>query len=120
MDFSEDSLRFFVIHQKDDQSGDRARDPKHVYCNPTKPEICPFLALGILPVSDTYTFTYFLFPCRTGQRQYERFRKLFCQRLLKDHDIQQALDEKGQRVGDLGSHSIRKGSATYCAAGTTA
>ena len=46
MDFSEDSLRFYIIHPKNDQSDDRAGDPKHVYCNPTKPEMCPFLAVG--------------------------------------------------------------------------
>ena len=38
----------------------------------------------------------------------------FCQRVLKDHDTQQALDEKGQHVGDLGTNTWRKLNGEPC------
>ncbi|OWZ03583.1 hypothetical protein PHMEG_00024660 [Phytophthora megakarya] len=39
---------------KNDQSGDRPRDPRHVYANPLQPTICPILALAIYWT--TFTF----------------------------------------------------------------
>jgi hypothetical protein len=31
---------------KNDQSGERPRDPRHIYANPLMPEVCPILSLG--------------------------------------------------------------------------
>uniref|UniRef100_A0A7S4NBV9 Core-binding (CB) domain-containing protein n=1 Tax=Guillardia theta TaxID=55529 RepID=A0A7S4NBV9_GUITH len=102
MDFANDAFQFYIIHQKNDQAGDKARDPKHVYANTTNPSICPILSLGIywlmFPV-DHSTSGGRLFP---GTSQYERFRKLFSQRLLNDRDVLTALENNGLHVGDLG------------------
>gem|GEM_PF-6093841 len=46
MEFFEDALKIYIIHQKNDQEGDRPRDGKHIYANPLNPDICPLLALG--------------------------------------------------------------------------
>jgi hypothetical protein len=46
-EWGEDSLRVYFAHMKNDQSGSRPRDPRHVYANPLAPEICPILAIGM-------------------------------------------------------------------------
>ncbi|EKX49779.1 hypothetical protein GUITHDRAFT_151459, partial [Guillardia theta CCMP2712] len=33
MEYVGDALRFYVIHTKNDQAGEKPRDPKHVYSN---------------------------------------------------------------------------------------
>ncbi|KAF1782831.1 hypothetical protein GQ600_22375 [Phytophthora cactorum] len=47
LEWLEDALCVYFAHMKNDQRGSRPRDPRHVYSNPTAPEICPILALGI-------------------------------------------------------------------------
>ncbi|KAH9133372.1 hypothetical protein AeRB84_020507 [Aphanomyces euteiches] len=72
-EWSNDALRIYFAHMKNDQGGDRPRDPRHVYANPKHPPLCPILALGIY--WSCYSFhsnTKQLFP---GSNQYERFRK---------------------------------------------
>ncbi|EKX35032.1 hypothetical protein GUITHDRAFT_49183, partial [Guillardia theta CCMP2712] len=119
LDFANDAFQFYINHQNNDQAGERARDPKHVYANTCNPAICPILALGIywlmFPPNHP-TSGGRLFP---GSNQYERFKKLFSQRLLRDSEVLEALENNALHVGDLGTHSIRKGSATYTASGTT-
>eukprot|EP00644_Phytophthora_capsici_P007419 jgi/Phyca11/111881/e_gw1.21.330.1 len=46
LEWREDALCVYFAHMKNDQRGCRPRDPRHVYSNPTSPEICPILALG--------------------------------------------------------------------------
>lgn len=72
MEWSEDALCIFFAHQKNDQTGERPRDPRHVYCNPLMPEICPILALGMYWMCFPIGQSLKLFP---GSNQYERFRK---------------------------------------------
>jgi hypothetical protein len=57
-----------------------------------------------------------LFP---GNNQYERFRKEF-QHLLTIEDVAEELARRGVVDDDLGTHSLRKGAATYCSSGSTA
>ena len=47
LEWREDALGVFFAHMKNDQTGERPRDPRHVYANPMMPEISPILALGI-------------------------------------------------------------------------
>jgi hypothetical protein len=47
MEWRNDALAIYFVHQKNDQSGERPRDPRHIYANPITPEICPILTLGI-------------------------------------------------------------------------
>ncbi|EGZ12642.1 hypothetical protein PHYSODRAFT_420533, partial [Phytophthora sojae] len=51
--------------------------------------------------------------------QYDRFRKCL-QRLLVDEKVAAELKRRGVNSNDLGTHSMRKGAATYCASGSTA
>ncbi|EKX45593.1 hypothetical protein GUITHDRAFT_44021, partial [Guillardia theta CCMP2712] len=109
MRWNEDHLQIYFAHSKTDQSGDRPRDPRNIYANPISPEICPILALGI------YFLCYvpddqWLFP---GRSQYKRFMQMdTVQRAVTTH-----LLSLGLQPQDIGIHSIRKGSATFCASG---
>jgi hypothetical protein len=72
MEWTEDSMAIYFAHMKNDQFGDRPKDPRHIYANPVMPEICPILGLGIYwLVYDFDAADRKLFP---GQNQYERFR----------------------------------------------
>ena len=41
-----DSLIYYFVTTKVNQTGDRSDDPCHVYSNPKNPIICPVLALA--------------------------------------------------------------------------
>ncbi|EKX42864.1 hypothetical protein GUITHDRAFT_45184, partial [Guillardia theta CCMP2712] len=95
------------------------RDPRRVYANPVYPEICPILALGI------YLLCYLpdelsLFP---GRSQYKRFMQVLSKIMMPPNQsaapITAHLRSLGLQPEDLGSHSIRKGAATYCSSGST-
>ncbi|ETI47820.1 hypothetical protein F443_08028, partial [Phytophthora nicotianae P1569] len=111
-----DSLRVYFAHMKNDQGGDRPRDPRHVYANPLQPSVCPILALAIYWATSTFDVGNRLFP---GSDQYDRFRKSL-HRLLEDERVSVELKRRGVNPNDLGTHSMRKGAATYCTSGSTA
>ncbi|EEY60461.1 uncharacterized protein PITG_12888 [Phytophthora infestans T30-4] len=66
------------------------RDPRHIYANPLQPNICPILALGLY---------------------WSRFRKCWL-RLSAHEDVATELQRQGLNATELGTHSMRKGSAT--------
>lgn len=76
MEWHNDSLAIFFAHMKNDQIGERERDPRHIYANPIDPIVCPILALGIyfivFPLAGSKDTS--LFP---GTNQYIRFTKYF-------------------------------------------
>ncbi|ETL41182.1 hypothetical protein L916_07778 [Phytophthora nicotianae] len=78
-----ESLRVYFAHMKNDQGGDRPRDPRHVYANPLQPSVCPILALAIYWATSTFDVDNRLFP---GSDQYDRFRKSL-HRLLEDERV---------------------------------
>ena len=47
LEWQGDALRIYFAHMKNDQSGERPRDPRHVYANPLHPEVCPILSLAL-------------------------------------------------------------------------
>lgn len=47
IEWFEDSLRIYFIQMKNDQLGERPRDPRHLYVNPVNPEISTVLILGL-------------------------------------------------------------------------
>ena len=47
LEWRNDALGIYFAHMKNDQFGERPRDPRHVYANPLIPEICPVLSLGV-------------------------------------------------------------------------
>jgi len=108
-----DALVTDASMSKTDQQGDKDYARKN-YANPLKPWICPFLALGVL----IFTRQRFegsqkgsakLFE---GQHQESRFGKIlgFIIATLSKSDVHKI----GGCAVDMGTHSIRKGSASYC------
>ncbi|EEY58261.1 uncharacterized protein PITG_00905 [Phytophthora infestans T30-4] len=92
------------------------RDPKHIYANPLNPSICPVLAKAMFWATSSFDGSDLLFP---GNSQYERFRKCL-HRLFDRDDTAEELRRRGISGDDLGTHSMRKGAATFCASGSTA
>ena len=107
MEWRVDALGIYFAHMKNDQLGERPRDPRHIYANPVNPEICPILSLGIyLMLFPAVLSGSKLFP---GGEQYDRFRRNLSEIL------------RGLGVSDdIGSHSARKGASTYVSSGSTA
>jgi len=118
IEWREDALAIYFAHSKADQGAERPRDPRHVYANPLKPEVCSILALALyflfFPISSTEPSSQ-LFP---GNSQYDRYRKLL-RRLLAKESIATELSLRGISAESLGSHSTRKGSATFASSGST-
>lgn len=96
----------FSLH-KGDQAGERIT-PKHVFANPYHPEVCPILALAL------HVF------CMAFRAENEDKNKLFTG---TPYDIFSkwlptalgTIDNLGYSIGDFGTHSCRKGIASYCA-----
>jgi len=111
MQWDEDCLLIFFAHEKTDQTESKPGDPRHIYANPFQPAICPILSLGIyfLVCDITVSETQKVFD---GQNQYCRFHKSL-KAMLSDENL------LGHSVGTFGTHSIRKGSATYTSSGCT-
>jgi hypothetical protein len=92
---------------KADQTGEKIT-PKHIYANPWNPEICPILALSLhvfstsfRPDNDDKTLLFVGTP-------YELFSKWLGTALKKIPDL-------GFCESDFGTHSFRKGIASFCA-----
>jgi hypothetical protein len=79
----DDILCIFFAHMKNDQGGQRKRDPRHIYSNSLEPIICPVLALAIyfsvFNISGTKDSC--LFP---DDNQYKRFSK-YLERILLEN-----------------------------------
>ena len=116
LEWREDSLRVYFAHMKNDQTGERKRDPRHIYSNPHVPVVCPVLALSVYfsLFSISGTVDSALFP---GSNQYKRFASFF-EYILNKHQVEIKRDF-GVSVEDLGVHSLRKGAATYISSGST-
>jgi len=118
MEWRQDALGIYFAHMKNDQSGERPKDPRHVYSNPLKPEICVLLSLGIFllcfPFQKDQNFLF------SGSKQYDRYTKILHSFLSNDPDVIQELQRRGLKPEDLGSHSARKGAATFASSGSTA
>ena len=115
IEWKEDALCIYFAHMKNDQTGQRPRDPRHIYANPVMPEICLILALGIYLLCYNANVRGKLFP---GASQYDRFRKLFTK--LLENNCSEDLFARGLTHNDLGTHSLRKGASSYCSSGSTA
>ena len=109
--WDEDALLIFFAHEKTDQTESKPGDPRHIYANPFQPEICPILSLGIyFIITDiTATDSQKIFD---GENQYGRFHKSL-KEMFSDEDL------LGHSAGTFGTHSLRKGSATYASSGST-
>ncbi|ETO99546.1 hypothetical protein F441_23039, partial [Phytophthora nicotianae CJ01A1] len=118
MEWRGDALQIYFAHMKNDQGGERPRDPRHIYANPLEPSICPIVALGLYWAITVFDDSDLLFP---GSNQYERFRKPLLRLLTQEEeDVAAELKRQGLDPTELGTHSMRKGSATFCSSGSTA
>jgi hypothetical protein len=110
--WEQDAMYVVFPTHKGDQEGDNS-NPKHVYANPNNPEICPILALAV------YIWTI-------GYRRDDSRRTLFGER--KDAEsrfsswLRNALGENsndllvmGILIVEIGTHSFRKGIASFLA-----
>jgi hypothetical protein len=81
IEFVDDALCIYFPKMKNDQLGERPKDPRYVYANPKKPHVCPLLALGMYWLCyDFESNQRLLFH---GNKQYERFRKVLV-RVLRE------------------------------------
>eukprot|EP00834_Sanchytrium_tribonematis_P008383 NODE_965_length_2851_cov_0.895712.p1 type:complete len:731 gc:universal NODE_965_length_2851_cov_0.895712:286-2478(+) len=116
IEWEDDAMMIFFAQGKTDQVGENAKYPRHIYANPTYPEICPILNLAILllcfPLQDNQVKLFH------GSAQYERFRKLLDKNLKTKCLLE--LTSRGLEASQIGTHSVRKGASSYAASGTTA
>lgn len=117
MEWTGDALGIYFPHQKNDQEGDRPKDPRHIYANPINPETCTILSLGIYWLCFGFKENGVnLFP---GEKQYDRYLKRL-RDLWNTPAVAEELKRLGIKAEELGTHSTRKGAATYVLSGTTA
>jgi hypothetical protein len=106
-----DCFQIHFAHSKTDQTGDDSAYPRHIFANPSNALVCPLLSLSMYLSccfnSMDVTKADYLFP---GQKQEQRFSKLL-NRVLTDN-IEQ-LNSLGYDINQIGTHSIRKGSASF-------
>ncbi|KAG3096813.1 hypothetical protein PI124_g15740 [Phytophthora idaei] len=103
--WADDSVGCVLHKTKTNQEGSGPKDPRHIYANPAQPSCCWVLALGVYLASNPTLKAGKLFP---GSNQKSRFCKALG-KLLEDIT--------GEKV--YGTHSIRKGVATYASSGST-
>ena len=96
---------------KGDQTG-ADKYGKHVYANPYEPNLCPILALAILLFSCPNRPDHGRQQLFSGNQSKDRFGHLLRETLKSLSE--EELYILGCIVTDLGMHSCRKGSCTYC------
>ena len=113
MRWDADHLKIYFPRHKSDPVGLTKEEPRHVYSNPMIPEVCPIRALAcyLLMFPDIVSEGKKLFP---GSDQKSRFNRLFHATLMKNYETYLS---NGFMPPEIGTHSIRKGAATYCTTG---
>ena len=117
---SQDTIRTEFDRTKTNSSAQQSlseSNPKHVFANPTCPEICPYLALGIWlassPRDGANVDVELVFP--SGDSAHQAFQRQL-KALLADPDVQVQLMAVGWSTSlNILSHSTRKGAATFIA-----
>jgi len=105
----EDCLVFTLPVSKCDQTGESVSKEKHVFGNPIIPEICPILALSVLIFGKSRHGEFYRKTIMEGSNSQDRYSSILFQAL---NNIPSNIDLGGQRK-DIGTHSNRKGSATF-------
>jgi hypothetical protein len=117
LEWAEDALGIYFAHMKNDQEGDRPRDARHIYANPLQPEVCAILSLAIyLLCFRCEEKDIKLFP---GSNQYDRYHKAL-KAVYEDESFVPYLTSQSLTPEMLGTHSTRKGAASYVSSGSTA
>ena len=111
MRWEEDHMKVYFPKHKSDQHGLTSSEPRHVYSNPLDPNICPIRALGAYLIAFPDILNHKHGRLYPGESQKKRFGKQLGVVLKRHyHEFQ----EIGCDANDIGTHSIRKGAATYC------
>ena len=111
VDWIGDALIITEHGQKADKKGENTYG-KHIYANPLQPQICPILALGVHIFCSGYHPPNGRQQIFQGTDSKSRFSHLLLQLV---HDLSDAeLQQLGCARGDVGTHSERKGSSSYC------
>ena len=95
---------------KSNQTGENVV-PRHIFANPYQPSICPILAMGIKLLTDSHTKSSpaILFPGGSTNKNY----CAWLYKLIKSPNPEIDLSNLGSNPDEIGSHSTRKGAATY-------
>jgi hypothetical protein len=116
-----DALLVTLPKHKGDQDGDHVF-ARHLYANTADPFICPVLALAVLVFTRVLRYdtngsssvgsrlNYRLFD---GERSESRWSDIF-KKVIEAMPVISA-QQLGGSKGELGTHSIRKGAASFCA-----
>ena len=111
--FVQDSMTVVFPRHKGDLDG-KSGMVRHVFANTTDPSINPILAVGVYMFccfgSRPASATNLLFGHLESEK---RFNKWLLETVKK---VEGELAEQSTAVKDIGSHSFRKGTATYLAA----
>ena len=111
IDWRADSLIINIPQQKSDQTGEGLSRDKHVYANPLKPSICAVLSTAVL-VFCTHRADdprQQLFLGTSGDARFYKALRSFL-------DIIPETTNLGANKRDIGTHSNRKGTATFALA----
>jgi hypothetical protein len=105
-----DSLTIVFPKHKGDQDGSNAA-PKHVYANPSNPTICPVLALAVwvfcIGMRREGTSRLLFGDVEKAENKFSKWLHAMCGDCVAD------LLLMGLIILDIGSHSFRKGIATF-------
>lgn len=115
-EFEGDSLLVYLKKTKTDQEGNDSRTPYHCYFNTVDPFLNLGLAIGLYLLSNPGILSNpkcKLFP---SEYQYNRYASIL-NKVIEKH--QEEFARIGVKPGTIGTHSARKGAATYAASGCT-
>jgi hypothetical protein len=115
-----DALLITIPKSKADQEGNNSF-PRHLYANPLQPVICPVLALAVIiftrivkhdPTRASTSTEPFCYRVFDGAHSESRFSEVMGRIIAAVPDVQ--LPQLGTDRKQLGTHSLRKGAASYC------
>jgi hypothetical protein len=108
LNWVDDCLVITLSKHKGDQTGESEGREKHVYANPTTPHICPILALAVYVFSTNRKrdSNLQLFEGAKADERFPKILKMAVEKLPHSFSL-------GAQKEDIGTHSNRKGSASY-------
>mmetsp|Transcript_13416 Transcript_13416/g.25176 ORF Transcript_13416/g.25176 Transcript_13416/m.25176 type:complete len:440 (-) Transcript_13416:928-2247(-) len=115
-EFLGDALLVYMKKTKTDQEGNHGRVPYHCYFNSVDPHLNLGLALGLYLLTNPGVLTNphnKLFP---AEHQYARYARILNKVIESNRE---EFARIGVLPGTIGTHSARKGAATYAASGCT-
>jgi hypothetical protein len=111
MEWQGDCLIIEEQGQKGDQKGTDSYG-KHIYANPLDPAVCPILSLAILIFCSGFRPPNGRQQLFIGTNNKDRFGYILMETVRNCTEAE--LDRLGCRPDEVGTHSERKGSSSYC------